>query len=166
MVRLQSLTVPRLTRPPAGRFKGKPMDEKNSFQEGLTPHHEVLSIGDTARIFGVTLRALRFYEDRGLLQPIREGSARFYDAQARRRLALILKGKKLGFTLAEIGDLIANQGDYLADPELPLGEEQIEQQLDLLQRQRDELERAIDELQERRRRLGGFPEAGDTARAG
>jgi DNA-binding transcriptional MerR regulator len=135
------------------------MDEKNSFSEGVIPQHEVLSIGDVARIYGVTLRALRFYEDRGLLQPLREGSSRLYDAAARKRLALILKGKKLGFTLSEIGELIANQADHLNDPDLPLGEEQIRQQLDLLQRQRDELEHAILELQERRRQLGGFAQA-------
>jgi DNA-binding transcriptional MerR regulator len=141
------------------------MDEKNSFPEGVAPHHEVLSIGDMARIYGVTLRALRFYEDRGLLQPIREGSARLYDAAARQRLAVILKGKKLGFTLSEIGELIANQADHLNDPDLPLGEEQIRQQLDLLQRQRDELEHAILELQERRRQLG-TQEPDTSARAG
>jgi len=142
------------------------MDEKNSFSEGLTPHHEVLSIGDMARIYGVTLRALGFYEDRGLLQPIREGSVRLYDAQARQRLALILKGKQLGFTLSEIGDLIANQADSLNDPDLALGEEQIEQQLHLLQRQRDELERAISELQERRRQLPPATPSDGGARAG
>lgn len=160
MVLLQPKALPRLAGPPAGHCKGKLMNAKTAFSEGVTPHHEVLSIGDMARIYGVTLRALRFYEDRGLLQPIREGSARLYDAQARQRLALILKGKQLGFTLAEIGELIANQNHSLEVSDLPLGEEQIQQQLDLLQRQRDELERAISELQERRRQLGGFHAAG------
>jgi DNA-binding transcriptional MerR regulator len=130
------------------------MMDKNVFPEGLTPHHEVLSIGDMAKIYGVTLRALRFYEDRGLLQPIREGTSRLYDAHARQRLVLILKGKQLGFTLSEIGELIANQADSLSDPDLPLDEGQIAAQLELLQRQRDELERAISELKERRRQLG------------
>ena len=51
------------------------------------------SISDMARLYDVSLRTLRFYEDRGLLAPRREGTARFYDANDRIRLQLILKGK-------------------------------------------------------------------------
>jgi DNA-binding transcriptional MerR regulator len=67
------------------------------------------TIGDLAREFGVTLRTLRFYEDRGLLSPRREGLARIYDAQDRSRLAVILKGKRLGFTLTEIRAMVAEE---------------------------------------------------------
>ena len=59
------------------------------------------TIGDLAREFGVSLRTLRFYEDRGLLKPQRAGASRLYDGAQRARLELILKGKQLGFTLAE-----------------------------------------------------------------
>ena len=67
------------------------------------------TIGDLAREFGVTLRTLRFYEDRGLLSPRREGTARIYDARDRARLSVILKGKQLGFTLTEIRAMVAEE---------------------------------------------------------
>ena len=56
--------------------------------------------------FGVTARALRFYEDRGLLQPDRRGQQRVFSPRDRARLQLILRGKRVGFSLAEIGDLL------------------------------------------------------------
>ena len=67
---------------------------------------ELLTIGEVSRLYGVTLRALRFYEQRGLLKPIRRGGARFYDGVQKVRLQMILKGKHLGFTLTEIADLL------------------------------------------------------------
>src|ERR671929_1496623 len=60
------------------------------------------SIGDLAREFGVTLRALRFYEDKGLLTPRRIGQTRLYSRRDRARLKLVLMGKKVGFSLLEI----------------------------------------------------------------
>src|SRR6476619_1475956 len=76
-----------------------------------TPEHpseeEIYTIGDLSREFGVTLRALRFYEDKGLLSPAREGMTRLYSAQDREHLKLILKGKRLGFTLVEIDEALA-----------------------------------------------------------
>ena len=70
------------------------------------------TIGEFSREFGVTLRALRFYENKGLISPHREGLSRLYSQGDRTRLALILKGKKLGFTLGEIRQMIAaEEGD-------------------------------------------------------
>ena len=65
------------------------------------------TIGELSREFGVTLRALRFYENKGLISPHRDGLNRLYSQGDRTRLALILKGKKLGFTLGEIRQMIA-----------------------------------------------------------
>lgn len=59
------------------------------------------SISDLAREFDVTTRSIRFYEDRGLLSPERRGQTRIYHQKDRVRLKLILRGKRLGFTLAE-----------------------------------------------------------------
>ncbi len=59
-------------------------------------------IGELAREFGITTRTIRFYEDEGLLAPIRIGSKRLYRRRDRTRLKLILRGKRLGFTLGEI----------------------------------------------------------------
>ena len=63
-----------------------------------------------SRVYGVSLRTLRFYEDRGLIKPRREGNARYYRGADRVRMEMILKGKKLGFTLTEIQDLIGGKG--------------------------------------------------------
>lgn len=59
------------------------------------------SISDLAKEFGITTRTIRFYEDEGLLSPERDGQRRIYSARDRTLLKLILRGKRLGFTLAE-----------------------------------------------------------------
>jgi DNA-binding transcriptional MerR regulator len=64
------------------------------------------SIGELAQEFDVTPRAIRFYEDHGLLAPRREGQRRIYTARDRTRLKLTLRGKRLGLTLSEIRELI------------------------------------------------------------
>src|SRR3954465_15293935 len=64
------------------------------------------SIGELAREFDVTPRAIRFYEDQGLLAPRREGQRRIYTLRDRTRLKLTLRGKRLGLALAEIRELI------------------------------------------------------------
>jgi len=64
------------------------------------------SISELAQEFDVTPRAIRFYEDQGLLAPRREGQRRIYTARDRTRLKLTLRGKRLGLTLSEIRELI------------------------------------------------------------
>ena len=64
------------------------------------------SISELAREFDVTPRAIRFYEDQGLLAPRREGQRRIYTPRDRTRLKLTLRGKRLGLTLSEIRELI------------------------------------------------------------
>ncbi len=64
------------------------------------------SISELAREFGVTTRTIRFYEEQGLIQPTREGQKRLYTGADRVRLELILRGKRLGFTLAESRQII------------------------------------------------------------
>jgi len=64
------------------------------------------SITDLCEEFKVTPRALRFYEDEGLIAPHRQGLARIYGWRDRARLAWILRGKRVGFSLAEIGEMI------------------------------------------------------------
>ncbi|MES2755112.1 MAG: MerR family DNA-binding transcriptional regulator [Pseudomonadota bacterium] len=67
---------------------------------------EWFSISDLSGEFAVTARALRFYEDEGLLSPERRGTARIYTQRDRARLAWILRGKRVGFSLTEIRDLL------------------------------------------------------------
>lgn len=64
------------------------------------------SISDLCAEFDVTPRALRFYEDEGLIAPHRRGSTRIYSERDRARLAWILRGKRVGFSLAEIREMI------------------------------------------------------------
>jgi DNA-binding transcriptional MerR regulator len=113
-----------------------------------------MTIGEMAREFGVTLRTLRFYEDRNLVHPRRAGNTRYYGGPDRVRLEMILKGKQLGFTLAEISELIgAEDGAAKTDFEGRLRPAQIVDQLDHLERQRREIEDAITSLKATRERL-------------
>ena len=67
---------------------------------------ETFSISDLSAEFGVTARALRFYETEGLIAPERRGTARLYSQRDRARLAWILRGKRVGFSLGEIREMI------------------------------------------------------------
>jgi DNA-binding transcriptional MerR regulator len=64
------------------------------------------SISELAREFGVTTRTIRFYEEKGLIQPAREGQKRLYSPADRVRIKLILRGKRIGMTLQECVELI------------------------------------------------------------
>ena len=104
-------------------------------------------IGDMASEFDVTLRTLRFYEDKGLLSPKREGSTRLYSRRDRTRLQLILLGRKVGFTLRDVKQMID-----LYDPkgtnakQLRVTLEKSEKQMNRLVKQREALEEAIGDL--------------------
>src|SRR6202142_2750293 len=113
-----------------------------------------LTISQMSRVFGVSLRTLRFYEDRGLLKPRREGNARYYRSTDRIRMEMILKGKKLGFTLTEIQDLIGGKGaTEMTDLEDELKPQQTGTQISHLERKRSEIEGAIDRLRGTQSRL-------------
>ncbi len=117
---------------------------------------EMLTIGEFARIYGVTFRALRFYEQRGLLKPLRRGGARFYDSTQKARLQLILKGKHLGFTLTEISGLLETDANAAKPAEdFVLDEKMVLAQLRHLEERRNELDQAIEELRATHRRLIG-----------
>jgi DNA-binding transcriptional MerR regulator len=113
-----------------------------------------MTISQMSRLYGVSLRTLRFYEDRGLIKPRREGNARYYRGADRVRLDMILKGKKLGFTLSEIHDLIGGDGaNETPDLEEQLQPQQIVNQIGHLERQRQEIESAIERLRATHDRL-------------
>ncbi|MCF1504772.1 MerR family transcriptional regulator [Afifella sp. H1R] len=105
------------------------------------------SIGELSREFGVTLRTLRFYEDKGLLNPRREGLNRIYSRRDRARLKLVLMGKKVGFSLVEIKEILdlydLKDGEVL---QMQVALDKFEGQVAVLKRQREEIEHAIDEL--------------------
>ena len=110
---------------------------------------ETWTISQLAEEFGVTLRTIRHYEDVGLLSPARRGTQRVYDTRQRIRLQLVLRGKRLGFSLPEISTIVnmydeqpgeAGQLRYLLD--------RIEvRRADLEQRRRD-IDDTLSELDE------------------
>ena len=110
--------------------------------------HRTYSIRQLCREFGATARALRFYEDKGLLTPARKGQTRVYDARDRARLKLILRGKRFGFSLEDIRQLLD-----MYDREPGQQEAQLirtyalaQQRLAAMEAQRDELNEAIADL--------------------
>lgn len=113
------------------------------------------TIGELSREFGVTLRALRFYENKGLISPHRDGLNRLYSQGDRTRLALILKGKKLGFTLGEIREMIAAEENETDRDALTLSREKCLEQIELLQRQKAEIEEGLGELNRIYKSLSG-----------
>lgn len=103
-----------------------------------------MTISEVARAFGITLRALRFYESKRLIAPSRHGATRLYRRSDRERITLILTGRRLGFTLAEIGDLVGTP----AAKALHLNRAQCVEQIKLLERQKRGIEVAIAELRQ------------------
>ena len=96
-------------------------------------HDKTYSIGELAEEFGVTSRALRLYEEEGLLDPQREGTRRIYNERNRVRLRLILRGKRLGWSLSEIRESFDLYDSSLGE------EAQLEWMLDKLTQRRQSL---------------------------
>ena len=105
------------------------------------------SIGDLAREFDVTTRAIRFYEDQGLLAPRREGQRRIYTPRDRARLKLTLRGKRLGLTLSEIRELIDMYEPGRDErPQLTRFLAVLAQHKSLLEQQRGDIEAQLSEI--------------------
>lgn len=110
-------------------------------------HKVSYTIGDLAKEFDVTHRTLRFYEDRGMIKPRRQGTMRIYSRRDRARLKLILMGKRVGFSLDEIGDML----DFydLRDgqvAQMRVAVDKFSGQIAILEAQKKDIEQAIDEL--------------------
>jgi DNA-binding transcriptional MerR regulator len=104
------------------------------------------TIAELAKEFGLTLRALRFYDTRGLLSPQRDGRRRIFSRADRERLALIVQGKKLGLTLAEISRMIEAQSGRASAHTLKLTAEKCLEQIAFFERQMREAGEALAEL--------------------
>ncbi|MGI9333648.1 MAG: MerR family transcriptional regulator [Gammaproteobacteria bacterium] len=123
---------------------------------------EQTGIGVLAREFGVTTRAIRFYEEQGLLAPVRQGQSRFYTPRERTRLKLILRGKRLGFSLEDIGEML----DLYEAPEGEAGQlrlfiEKMRERRSELEAQRRDLEQVLDELSTLEQRCLALLEEGE-----
>ncbi|MCB9994447.1 MAG: MerR family DNA-binding transcriptional regulator [Hyphomicrobiaceae bacterium] len=107
------------------------------------------SIAELAREFAISTRTIRFYEAKGLIAPNRVGGTRVFSRRDRARLMLILRGKRLGFSLREISDYL---GLYDADPaqksQVELLHNLVSQRLDKLEQQQRDLTTTIRELRE------------------
>jgi DNA-binding transcriptional MerR regulator len=105
------------------------------------------TIGDLARELDVTPRAIRFYEDEGLLSPRRDGGRRVYGKRDCVRLKLILRGKRLGFSLAEVREMLELY-DSAPDerPQLEKFVAALAARRAQLERQREEIDEALDEI--------------------
>lgn len=104
-------------------------------------------ISELAQEFGITARAIRFYEDKGLLTPLRDGQRRVYSGRDRVRLMLILRGKRLGFSLREIQEIIdlyhAERGEV---GQLRYFLDKMRERRDSLLRQREDIDLTLREL--------------------
>ena len=106
----------------------------------------ILSIREMAEQFDVTPRALRFYETKGLLSPTRDHGARMYGPTDQQHLALILKGQRLGFTLAEIAQMIDARNGRASRQALRLTRQKCIEQIAMLERRISDALEAVAEL--------------------
>ena len=118
---------------------------------------ELYTVNQLAAELGVTARAIRFYEAKGLIAPRRAGTTRVFDRRDRARLMLVLRGKRLGFSLAEIReflDLYDTDRSQAAQVRLLLA--RIRARVAELEAQRRDLEQTLAELREVERQAEGL----------
>ena len=115
------------------------------------------TITQLAEEFSVTTRAIRFYEDKGLLHPGRQGQTRIYRPRDRARLALIVRGKRVGLPLVEIREILDSYdlGDGGAT-HYKIGLKKLRNQIETLRQRKAEIDDQIDQLQEGCDRIAGI----------
>ena len=117
-----------------------------------TSTNDMLTVTELAHELGITPRAIRFYETKGLLNPRRAGTTRIYTHRERGRLQLILRGKRLGFSLTDIGDYLDL---YDADPtqhdQIMMLLDKINTRIAALEVQKTDLDATLEELASVRR---------------
>lgn len=113
----------------------------------VTENRDLFAIADLAREFGISTRAIRFYEAKGLLSPERLGATRIFRRRDRARLILILRGKRLGFSLRDISDYLSLY-DANRSQQVQLLTAKIDERLASLEAQLEDLQTTISELKE------------------
>ena len=115
-------------------------------------NRDLFAIADLAREFGISTRAIRFYEAKGLLKPERVGSTRVFRRRDRARLILILRGKRLGFSLRDISEYLSlYDADRTQRTQVSKLVEMVDQRMLMLEQQLHDLETTIGELREIRK---------------
>lgn len=115
-------------------------------------NRDLFAIADLAREFGISTRAIRFYESKGLLNPERVGSTRVFRRRDRARLILILRGKRLGFSLRDISDYLSlYDADRTQHAQVNLLVEMVDQRMTMLEQQLADLQTTLGELREIRK---------------
>lgn len=125
-----------------------PLDSMLSDAPSPEKQRRTYSIGELARLFEVTPRTIRFYEQEGLLEPERRGQTRIYHEKDRVRLKLTLRGKRLGFSLAEIREVIE-----LYDAMPDGNARQLQRLLEILAEKRADMERQLEDIRLMQREL-------------
>ena len=110
---------------------------------------DLFTVNQLAEELGITARAIRFYEAKGLIAPRRAGTTRVFDRRDRARLMLVLRGKRLGFSLASIREFLdLYDADRTQGAQLRLLLESTRGRIRELERQREDLDRTLRELRE------------------
>ena len=118
-------------------------------------NRDLFAIADLAREFGISTRAIRFYETKGLLNPERVGSTRVFRRRDRARLILILRGKRLGFSLRDISDYLSlYDADRTQRAQVNLLVDMVDQRMQMLEQQLGDLQTTIAELHEIKKLAG------------
>ncbi len=110
-------------------------------ENGSATIRNLFTIGEIAREFGFTLRALRFYEEKGLISPRRNGNRRLYSAEDRQRLEIISSGKKVGMPLDDIREILKAGTANDETPMLRVALEKTIARLDALEEEKAQVER-------------------------
>ena len=113
-------------------------------------NRDLFAIADLAKEFGISTRAIRFYEAKGLLSPERVGATRIFRRRDRARLILILRGKRLGFSLRDISDYLSLY-DANRSQQVHLLTAKVDERLASLEAQLEDLQTTIAELREIRK---------------
>jgi DNA-binding transcriptional MerR regulator len=114
-------------------------------------NRDLFAIADLAREFGISTRAIRFYEAKGLLSPERVGGTRVFRRRDRARLILILRGKRLGFSLRDISEYLSLYDAHSATAQVSMLVEMVDRRVALLERQLADLQTTLGELKEIRK---------------
>jgi len=114
-------------------------------------NRDLYAIADLAREFGISTRAIRFYESKGLLSPERVGGTRVFRRRDRARLILILRGKRLGFSLRDIAEYLSLYDAHSQTAQVNLLVEMIDRRVGLLEHQMADLQTTLSELREIRK---------------